>query len=236
MKSPVNLDQKSNSFLGSLLERSELPPEDIRKVQQALNGVEIATNPDFPPDVNERLLNAGESAQSAFASIKSPWPVIYKLIGAAQASKTAGMRVQWLQKASIALANAYGPASACKPGCSHCCHIPVKLTQSEAVELGKAIKRKPEKITGMTFDFDDSKFNGQPCTFLVNSECSIYEDRPSVCRTHMNMDKDELLCKTVPGMNVPVPYLDVRPITLSRVITGGRNPVADIREWFKPTD
>jgi Fe-S-cluster containining protein len=236
MKASFNSDQKFLSSLVDLLGESTVNQQDKESIERAINGVPIESSADYPTDVNERLLTAGESAQQAVDSVSSPWPVVYKLIGAAEASKIASARVNWLIKASNVLSNAYGPVSACKSGCSHCCHIPVKLTQAEAVELGKAIKKKPEKSTGITFEFDDSKFSGQPCTFLVNSKCSIYEDRPSVCRTHMNMDKDELLCKNVPGMSVPVPYLDVRPITISRVITGGKNPVADIREWFKPTD
>ncbi|EWS66494.1 hypothetical protein Y695_00264 [Hydrogenophaga sp. T4] len=54
-----------------------------------------------------------------------------------------------------------------------------------------------------------------------------------MCRTHFNMDGDDLLCQIVPGAAVPVPYMDNRAILLGTLLVGGTSPrIADVRDWF----
>ena len=56
-----------------------------------------------------------------------------------------------------------------------------------------------------------------------------------VCRSHMNLDQDELLCRLIPGVAVPVPYLDTRLLALASIeILGASQPLADLRQWFTP--
>jgi Fe-S-cluster containining protein len=155
------------------------------------------------------------------------------LIDVAARSPTAAKRVLWLQKAGDALSSAYGPVSACKPGCSHCCHIPLVITQVEAVQIGRAIGRKPAKIEQPVETLNFSGYTS-PCPMLgADQLCSIYEHRPAVCRGHMNMDRDNLLCQLIPDTPVPVPYLDTRLLSLgSATILGANQVMADIRQWF----
>lgn len=154
------------------------------------------------------------------------------MIGVAARSSTTGKRIHWLQQAGQVMADAYGPHAACKAGCSHCCHIPVKITQAEAVHLGRQIGRKPMPVDKLPEEQIIKGYEA-PCPFLVDNKCSVYKHRPTVCRTHLNLDKDDLLCQLQPGMTVPVPYLDTRPlVAASFAILGPLQPIADIRRWF----
>lgn len=215
-----------------VLEQIDMPEADKALVRQSLEGVSLQASVDFPPEVNERLATVEAHAQKAVASVKSPWPVVFKLLEAAKTAQTAGKRVFWISRAADSLSQAYGPVSACKDGCAHCCHIPVKITHAEAVAIGQAIGRKPVAVDSHQppMELDVS----EPCTFLVDSRCSIYAARPAVCRAHMNMDKDDLLCRLVPGASIPVPYLDTTPLVMVQVATTSSrsNRPADIRQWF----
>lgn len=129
---------------------------------------------------------------------------------------------------------------ACKRGCSHCCHIQVLMTQDEADVIGKRIKRKAVQYKGPsrgradveTFDYGYHN----PCTFLVDGECSIYANRPLACRTQYSLDIDALLCELAPGESPPVPYLNPHPFMMAFLQMLGVPHVvpvlADIREFF----
>ncbi len=220
---------KLDADLLDLLDQLDMSEADRASVRDAIVGTSMAPSESFSSEINARLATAGQYAKSAIESVPSPWPVVFQLLNAANSASTAAKRVLWINKAADALAKTYQPVSACKVGCTHCCHIPVNLTKAEAEVLGKAIGRKPAPLASHTND-DSVEF--PPCSFLVNGKCSIYEWRPSVCRSHMNMDQDDLLCRLVPGARIPVPYLDTRPIVMSRVQAGGRSSNADIRQWF----
>lgn len=129
---------------------------------------------------------------------------------------------------------------ACHKGCSHCCHVQVLITQDEANVIGKRINRKPRYIRPPgrgkndrdTFDWGYHN----PCTFLVNGECSIYEHRPLPCRVQYNVDIDALLCELTPPETKPVPYLNPHPFLMAFLQMLGvphvRPVLADIREFW----
>jgi hypothetical protein len=127
---------------------------------------------------------------------------------------------------------------ACKRGCSHCCNIAVSLPKQEAELIGERIGRKPA-TTKPRLDGDHIAFGyHNPCPFLRDGECSIYESRPTACRIHYSVDRDDLLCRLVPPYSIPVPYLNTTRITtlLIQVSSRGAMPhYADIREWFPPS-
>lgn len=96
--------------------------------------------------------------------------------------------------------------SACRSGCSQCCHIPVLMTQTEADIIAEEIgvtAKNPSYIRE-----SNMALVGQPCTFLKDTQCSIYESRPLACRLCHNMDEDALLCELFPGEKISVPYFD----------------------------
>jgi uncharacterized protein len=130
-----------------------------------------------------------------------------------------------------------GPDEAgCRKGCSHCCHIAVAVTWHEARYIGKhtgktPTPRKQVRHTPSFEGFDYGYHN--PCPFLVNNLCSIYEHRPLACRVHVNLDVDELLCRLDPPNGGPVPYMNTIQIQqLMAVIASPDFMFADIRKWF----
>jgi uncharacterized protein len=129
---------------------------------------------------------------------------------------------------------------ACKRGCSHCCHIQVLIPQEEADVIGKRIRRKAayvkppgrgrKDVAGFDFGYHNH------CTFLIEGECSIYENRPLACRLQYTLDIDALLCELGPGESPPVPYLNPQPFLMAFLQMLGAPdlmPVlGDIREFF----
>lgn len=208
-------------------------PADIEHALRTLNGeVEIHGDPKFSDEINERLLTAGDTAQ-ANAGRADPATAAHvrRLLSVAIKAPTNAKKVVWLHKAADTHAAAIGPNAACHDGCSHCCFVPVAMPRIEAIAIGRAIGRKIVDIE----DHEPLDFRGyeSPCPFLENNRCSIYHARPSVCRTHFNLDADELLCKLTPGQDVPVPYSDTRLFVFAATeIEPNPGNWADIRQWF----
>jgi uncharacterized protein len=135
------------------------------------------------------------------------------------------------------------PATACRSGCSHCCHVEVIVPKAEAELIAARTGRKiaspdvqrggePSKRYGppVPWGYD------HPCTFLRNGRCSIYAHRPLACRTQFNFDDDALLCMHTcsPEENNPVPYWGGSRFSAVALveICGLDAQAADIREWF----
>lgn len=94
-----------------------------------------------------------------------------------------------------------GAELACKPGCSHCCHAPVKALAPEVFKIAREIKKlDPESMLAITERLSDylqqqssSGMQWQtrpPCPFLQNNLCSIYAIRPAVCRRAHSLKLD----------------------------------------------
>lgn len=131
--------------------------------------------------------------------------------------------------------NVFSAQTACASGCNHCCHIGTAVPRSEAKLISKAIGRKltePAEVFDIASSSRRSTFFGVPCTFLVEGKCSIYAHRPLVCRTLVNMDNTDLLCRLVPGGQVPVPYLNTVEIQGYFAYLTQSEQFADLREWF----
>lgn len=219
----------ADSVLEQMLARADLSDEDRAGVLRALRGVPLQASENFPPEVNDRLAVAEANARANLARVPRDFKdKAEQLLRVAIGASTASQRFLWIRRAADAIAEGYAPVSACKAGCSHCCHIPVKISQAEAQALGKAIGRKPLAPA----QHGPEPAYQEPCSFLQDGRCSIYSERPAVCRYHLNMDIDDLLCRPVAGAAVPVPYLDSRHLAMARVATGGRTAYADIRQWF----
>lgn len=129
--------------------------------------------------------------------------------------------------------------AACGKGCAACCHIGVTIGADEAVVIGKEIGVNPKVPARFIQPEDDEeseakKYYGQPCPFLVDNTCGIYESRPLACRTLFNMDADALLCTIAPGEKVKVYYLNHMPQTtvIAEAFAGSALLHADIRDFF----
>lgn len=174
-----------------------------------------------------------------------------RLLEVAQRASTASSRVLWLHRAADAWAKPLAALSACRPGCSHCCHIPVAMTDVEARLLGERIGRKPAKVAGapgVEATLADAAQPWQlpgtpapsagysdPCPFLALGRCSIYEHRPLACRAQLNMDVDAYLCGLRDdGVAVSVPYADAVALKAAYCLVQPAAKWADIRAFFPP--
>lgn len=84
----------------------------------------------------------------------------------------------------------YSGEMRCGLGCSRCCvaNLSVFPVEAQAIEdwFGSLGPKKRQELRSLwTTDVDDSTTSKGPstCTFLVDHACTIYEVRPSVCRT-----------------------------------------------------
>lgn len=86
---------------------------------------------------------------------------------------------------------------ACKEGCSGCCHMNTMIYEHEAIHLAKVTGRKMVHLTYRPLNVVFKKGNdfiGKPCPFLLKNKCSVYADRPLVCRTHHSLYEDAKWC------------------------------------------
>jgi uncharacterized protein len=106
----------------------------------------------------------------------------------------------------------------CKKGCAGCCHTQVSITKDEAELYAQKI------VDGHDIDFTRLYLQGETwndseewytlphslrkCIFLGDDQlCSIYEDRPTVCRTNSVLSDPED-CFTLDGTVKPIRILN----------------------------
>lgn len=124
--------------------------------------------------------------------------------------------------------------TACRKGCTHCCHTPVAMVQTEADFIGERIGRPAQKLRETVNPEDRGYGYHMPCPFLKDNACSIYAERPLSCRVHLNLDEDALLCELLPGLTVPVPLLDMLTLQATYIRVTPGDKLGDIRDFFPP--
>jgi len=140
------------------------------------------------------------------------------------------------------------PYAACKAGCSACCHIQVEISDREAQRIGAAVGRKPAPLPSgrLTTPTEQLGRVETPCPFLVENNCSIYADRPYVCREMTVLDRDALACsfenmalaRVDDERVLGVPQAKVPPVAEAhaRVVVHPNMTLADIRQFFPAAD
>lgn len=105
----------------------------------------------------------------------------------------------------------------CKKGCTFCCHTQVAVNSDEALVMADKIIaghpidwnrfHKQKGVGCSTSGWESLSFDDRKCIF-IDSEgaCSIYSDRPSVCRTNCVIS-DPKNCDTSSGQGQPVQLL-----------------------------
>ncbi len=125
------------------------------------------------------------------------------------------------------------PFSACRKGCSHCCHIGVAISPLEAELMGEAIGVRPRHVSRLSWNVRQPAGSrpGEACPFLREGQCSIYAHRPLMCRTLVNLDDDETQCRL--DETRAVAYADARALQAVYLrLSGSPRGMADIRAFF----
>ena len=107
--------------------------------------------------------------------------------------------------------------TACLRGCSHCCTLWVEASapevfftvkQMDAAQRARAIQAVEaacSQTAGVSFEARAAMFT--PCPLLKDNACSVYADRPLVCRTAASTDAE--LCRRslvlFSGEDIPTP-------------------------------
>lgn len=199
-----------------------------------------AADPSLPLAIRDKLVPAQRVAQENVARLQSKHPVELSEI-AGNIEKVQGPSVPRPQKIirlrhlAQQLSGLAVKESACKQGCSHCCHVNVSVPRSEAELMAKRLRRPLNKKVLTHSVYTEAPFpghTGKPCVFLKEGKCSIYEHRPFVCRTLVNMSNDPSLCEVSEHQKIPVPYLNTTRISGWFGVFAEKEDFADIRDWF----
>jgi Fe-S-cluster containining protein len=123
----------------------------------------------------------------------------------------------------------------------------VTISSIEAALVGRAAGRVPQRpersvqLANLNSEADVADAQawlqatrmGLPCPFLQDNRCSVYEHRPLACRTLINLDDDDLLCRHAEdGPPASVPYADARMFRALALAAQADSRFADIRDFF----
>jgi Fe-S-cluster containining protein len=130
--------------------------------------------------------------------------------------------------------------SCCREGCSWCCRMAVGITSLDAELIAKHTGIQPKTVVmdvnGLFKDRDEQikKYMNVPCPFLRNGRCSIYEARPSACRTHFNVSKFPEVCNLEEFKLRDVPNIDLSILWVAEALICYKleATMGDIRAYF----
>lgn len=136
-------------------------------------------------------------------------------------------KLQYLYDFMDDISTFVGNCVPCKKGCTHCCHIPVSISELEIEYITKQTKIKRSKIS--------QAINDSPCPFLKKGACSIYKVRPFVCRQHVMLDESPKWCHLDVCNEITITQLKFTEVDKFYVLLlhdCGKNNRLDIREAF----
>jgi uncharacterized protein len=127
------------------------------------------------------------------------------------------------------------PFVACGKGCAQCCNVNITVSKVEAKAISENTGWKLNTVSE-TKKHKLDKYLGVPCPFLENDACSIYENRPMVCRTHASFFTSPKWCDTKVCLEIEAPLVNFAGIHQAYAAISDSQatiPVmADIRDFF----
>lgn len=84
--------------------------------------------------------------------------------------------------------------------CANCCkNMTVVLDEEDLKSIAKGLDISPGEVkasyTKSGEESDEYIMDKKPCPFLKNNKCSIYPDRPKVCRSFPHLHKEGIMFK-----------------------------------------
>jgi uncharacterized protein len=188
--------------------------------------------------VDTRAQESLESGRRNFRSIleRSPWLKVLEkdALGIARATASPRSRYAKLRMLADRIAEAMAPNAACKKGCTHCCHksVPISTHEAELISATTGRKMLSVRLASGPKTIEED-LPADPCPFLVDSSCSIYEQRPIACRVAFNLADDNFFCDpaVAPPNSVP-PAMNMDVFLMAFAIIFSKQPVSDIRSFF----
>ncbi|EGO80787.1 YkgJ family cysteine cluster protein (plasmid) [Xylella fastidiosa] len=139
-----------------------------------------------------------------------------------------------LYKLSDPIFTAIRPFTACRYGCSACCHYKVDLLPIEAELIAISLGQAPLPLP-TTFQ----NGHGKRCPFLSkNGQCNIYSIRPMACRRHFMFTNSDYWCNPVRSEDFEIKMLGFSGIIeaynniANQDGRNGRENMRDIRDYF----
>ena len=171
-----------------------------------------------------------EALPKALRDEEDAIPAVIRSINASPRSK-----LQRIYRIADAFMEHREPFVACKKGCADCCHMNITISPEEATRIGAASRREIKKLLRNVYHEVDA-FAGIPCPFLdADAVCSIYADRPLVCRNHASFDEDATLCNPRLMNDIQMPmtnYTGIDEAFATLILTSKDSVLADIRDFF----
>jgi hypothetical protein len=109
--------------------------------------------------------------------------------------------------------------AACQEGCTSCCHLMVMATPFEVLSIARHlvetqpigriedIKQRLRRVAEVPIDSTLRAKAKLPCGLLENGRCTIYEQRPSVCRVMLSQSR--AACEScLQGAGGAIPYIE----------------------------
>lgn len=174
---------------------------------------------------------------------KEQGPLIDRILKAAMrlAEGNSVGEFQTLMILADGFSKAITPYTPCKDGCSHCCHMAVAISDTEAHIIAGYIGKKPAVMGTIEKFIEDTatyqqEYAGVPCTFLEEGKCSIYSVRPIACRTHHNLAPTNENCKITKDLAVAEETWSLNVFELSQAAVSLAmnmgDGFADLRHYF----
>lgn len=118
-----------------------------------------------------------------------------------------------------------GVQFACAKGCGYCCSLEVSSFPQETFRIARELSARPDReaIVAKLAEHvaqnprGTDRLERQPCPFLVDQACSIYDVRPLACRKCVSLDVERCrqMSETVPSDKAM--YYKTEAITLGMV-------------------
>lgn len=197
----------------------------------------------LPPGVTPELVEMSiqRSLDNLNPEVDALALLLHKANSLVQSTAPAVTRIYQLYDIRDSIAEKIAAVSACRVGCSHCCKMAVGISGRDAAAISKHIGIKAHPVPRIDLRASQQamveKYMGTVCPFLKKNKCSIYEVRPSACRSHFNLSAYPELCNVIDYPGNEVPNLDWRVVwnaeaALEVQADGADCSFGDIREFF----